>query len=197
MHTTRQAVGKFRLAMAPLPKLTLAALLAALALPCAAAPGGASGNCFDCPPETGQASAADAWTAVDSGRLAAMRGGFVTPAGLEVSLGIERLVMLNGSIVARNSVEIADVGRLSAEQAQQARMALSSVNVVQNGPENMMMAAPGGAVPGATFIQNSLANQQIDSRTTIHSSVNSVGLLTSLNFQGSLGDAIARATLSR
>ena len=132
---------------------------------------------------------------VDNAVLAATRGGFVTPTGLTISLGIERLVLLNGDVVARSSVQIADIARLDAAQAQQTRAALSSVNLVQSGADTMN-AAPMSTPLGGTLVQNSLNNQHIDTRTVINSSVNSVGMLTALNFQGSMGDALARAVLT-
>lgn len=132
---------------------------------------------------------------VDAATLDATRGGFVTPAGLTVSLGIERLVLLNGDVVARSHVQIADIGKLDAAQAQQTRAALSSVNLVQSGADNMN-AAPLSTPLGGTVVQNSLNNQHIDTRTVINSSVNSVGMLTTLNFQGTIGNALARAVLT-
>lgn len=132
---------------------------------------------------------------VDAAVLDATRGGFVTPAGLTVSLGIERLVLLNGEVVARSNVQIADIARLDAAQAQQTRAALSSVNLLQNGADNMN-AAPMSTPLGGTVVQNSLNNQHIDTRTVINSSVNSIGMLTTLNFQGTIGNALARAVLT-
>ncbi len=136
------------------------------------------------------------WTPVDSAILDALRGGFTTPAGLEVSLGIERTVMLNGDIVAHTTVQIADLASLSAPQAEQTRAALSSLNLVQSGPDNMAVAPLAGTVPAATLVQNTLDGQRIGSSTVIHSSVNSIGLLTALNFQASLRDALSRSALS-
>ena len=147
------------------------------------------------PAATGASSADQAgWAPVDGSTLDILRGGFTTPAGLEVSLGIERTVMLNGIVVAHTKVEIADLGRLSDASPEAARAALSSVQLVQNGTGNL--AALAGAVPPATLVQNTLDGQRIDSSTVIHSSVNSIGLLTALNVQDSLREAISRAALS-
>ena len=151
-------------------------------------------GCVLSPPA--RADAGEGWTPVDAGVLDKMRGGFITVTGLEVSLGIERLVTLNGNVVAHTRLEIADVARLTEQQARQAHEVLSSVNVVQSGHDNMAAQASGLAANGATLVQNSLNGQQIDTRTVINSSVNSSGLLTSLNFLGSLSDAIARSALA-
>ena len=130
----------------------------------------------------------------DAATLEATRGGCVMPGGLTVSLGIERLVLLNGDVIAHSTLQIADIARLDVAQAQQARAALSSVNLVRNGPDNMNGALMASAI-GGTVIQNTLNDQHIDTRTVISSSVNSVGLLTTHNFQGSMSDALARAVL--
>lgn len=134
------------------------------------------------------------WTAVDDTTLDSLRGGFTTPAGLEVSLGIERMVMLNGVMVAHTNLEIADLGRLREASPEAARDALASVQLVQNGAGNVATLA--GTLPPATLVQNTLDGQHIDSSTVIHSSVNSIGLLTALNVQDSLREAISRAALS-
>ena len=143
------------------------------------------------------AGPADDWTAVGEEQLDQMRGGFSTPAGLQLSLGIERLVSINGNIVSRTSFDIANLNHLSAEQLQQTRDALSSIKLIQNGSDNIYQA---GAAPGAIgglVIQNTLNDQLIRSQTVISSTVNSASLLKSLNFQGSLSDALTRAAGGR
>lgn len=129
--------------------------------------------------------------------LDTLRGGFTGADGLKVSLGIERMVHVNGSLVSHTSLQIADVGRLDADQARQAGAALAHVTLVQNGNANMAAPAFSAETLGATIIQNSLNNQQIESRTLINSSVNSASLLGTINFGGSLNDAIMRAASPR
>lgn len=133
------------------------------------------------------------WEAVDAAALDRLRGGFTTHNGLEVSLGIERLVSINGQVVSRTSFQIADVRRLDPGQARAAGAALSAVQLIQNGSDNTAGALFSADTLGGTVIQNTLNNQQIESRTVIHSSVNSLGLLKTINFNGNLSDAIARA----
>lgn len=130
------------------------------------------------------------WTPVTADVLDSTRGGFTLGSGLTLSLGIERIVSLNGEVVARTSIALGDIAHLTPEQAQQQRDALSAVNLIQNGHDNIYV---GALQPGATVIQNSLDGQAIRAETVISASVNSLGLLKSLNFQGSLGDAIARS----
>ena len=120
-------------------------------------------------------------TPVGADQLAAMRGGFASATGLQVAIGIERLVMINGEVVARTSVDLGNLSRPAA------------FTLVQNGPGNVYQAQLAHLAAGGIVIQNSLSDQRIASQTTINASVNSIDLIKSLNFQGSLSDALARA----
>lgn len=147
-------------------------------------------------PAAGQAPAAGpgaGWVPVAETVLDAARGGFTFDTGLRLTLGIDREISINGEVVSRTSLQLADVSRLSAEQAQQTSAALSAVKLVQNGHDNMVAGAMSTQTLGGTVIQNSLNDQLIRTHTVIHASVNSLALMKTLNFQGSLGDAIARA----
>ncbi|MDB5953000.1 MAG: hypothetical protein JWR65_4855 [Massilia sp.] len=139
-----------------------------------------------------RATAPADWRRVGSERLAMIRGGFTTATGLSLSLGIERLVSINGEVVAHTNFQIANVSNISAEEARHARDAINSVNLVQNGPNNFAVSDPLNAAR-ATFVQNSLNGQTISSQTIISSSVNSMSLLKDLNFQAGLRDATIRA----
>lgn len=122
---------------------------------------------------------------VAAARLDQARGGFTTPGGLELSLGIERMVLINGEIVARTNVQIADIRAVSPAEVQAAHAALASTTLVQNGAG----AVFSGDGSGGTFIQNSLSDQVIRSQTVISSTVNSTSLLKDLNFNQSVRDA--------
>jgi hypothetical protein len=139
------------------------------------------------------AAATDDWTPVADEQLEHTRGGFETPFGLALSLGIERVVSINGDVVARTSFAIADLNHMTEEQARQTREALSSVKLIQNGSDNIYQAGESAHVAGGVVIQNTLNDQLIQSRTVISSTVNSASLLKSLNFQGTLNDALTRA----
>ena len=143
--------------------------------------------------ETPQAGFGSGWVPVGEDVLEQSRGGFTFGNGLQLTLGIEREVSINGQVVSRTSLQLTDISRLSAEQAQQTSDALSAVKLVQNGRDNIYVGAMSTQTLGGTVIQNSLNDQLIRTQTVIHSSVNSMALLKTLNFQGSLGDAIARA----
>ncbi|MES2759090.1 MAG: hypothetical protein V4693_17090 [Pseudomonadota bacterium] len=137
------------------------------------------------------------WTPVDEDQLEQMRGGFENGAGLTMSFGIERLVSINGNVVSRTNIDIADLKNLSAEQARQTADALSSVKLIQNGHDNIYEAGEAARVAGGVVIQNTLNDQLIRSQTVISSTVNSASLLKTLNFQGTLSDALNRAAGAR
>lgn len=131
------------------------------------------------------------WHQLGGDQLDTMRGGFTTGSGLAMSLGIERLVSINGDLVSRTNFQIADVSKISADEARQAHDALNSARLVQNGANNF--AAADIAAGRGTFVQNSLSNQSIGTQTIISSSVNSMSMLKDLNFQDGLRDAAIRA----
>lgn len=147
---------------------------------------------------TAQAGAAPGdWVAVDAATLDGLRGGFTTGTGLAVSLGIERLVSINGTVVSRTSFQVADMVGLDPEQARQTGATLSAVKLIQNGGDNMMLTGFSSDTLVGTVIQNTQNDQRIDSLTTINASVNSLALLKAINFNGNVSDAIARAVVPR
>jgi len=132
------------------------------------------------------------WAAVDTDTLDNARGGFDMPGGLNISLGIERVVSVNGEVLSRTNVAIPDVATMSADQLLQAREALGSARLVQIGGSNF---APSDLAlgSGATFVQNSLDHQSILAQTTISSTVNSMALIKDMNFHSTIRDAIVRS----
>jgi hypothetical protein len=139
------------------------------------------------------AGEADDWRPVETAVLDSTRGGFTLGSGLVLSFGIERLVSINGEVVAHTNVELADLGRLGSGAVRQTGDALSSVKLIQNGHDNIYADATAAASLGGLVIQNSQNDQAIRSQTVISASVNSMSLLKTLNFQNSVGEAIARS----
>ncbi|NYE60584.1 hypothetical protein FHW58_001736 [Duganella sp. 1224] len=113
------------------------------------------------------AGTADDWTAVEDSQLERARGGFDPGNGLLVSLGVERLVSINGTVVANTHFSFPDMTQLSATEAQLASDAL-----------------------GGVLVQNSLNDQSIRSQTTINTTVANLALLKAVNFESSLRDAL-------
>lgn len=115
------------------------------------------------------------WRAVDPAALEAQRGGFVMPSGLQVSFGFERTVHVNGALVSSLRVRVADVGRITADEAAQLA-ALGRAQLVQIGAGNAAPADVAGLV-----IQNSLDGQRIQVQSTLDAGSNALGLLQALN----------------
>ena len=131
------------------------------------------------------------WHKLDAAVLEQERGGYDLPSGLTMSLGIERLVSVNGQLLTQTSFNIANLASISGDEARQASEAIGSAHLLQNGSGNS--ASLGAGVSAGTFVQNTLNDQTIGTRTIISANVNSASLLKDLNFGSSLRDAAIRA----
>lgn len=133
------------------------------------------------------------WQPVSDQRLADVRGGFDDGRGLVVSFGLERLVFVGGSLVSSSSVKIPDVAHITRQQAEALAAAAGAVNVIQIGPGNTVdpTVLRQAAGLGATVIQNSLDNQNIQSLTRLDVTLSGLGLLNGVDLQGSLQSAMS------
>lgn len=114
----------------------------------------------------------EGWAAAPDARLEEARGGFENASGLLVALGVERMVEVNGVVVARNRVELADVGRLANSPQASAALALM-------------------------LVQNNANGQLIRSLTTIDLTVNALSTLKGLNLEGNLRQALSNVIVPR
>lgn len=138
----------------------------------------------------------DAANAVDETTLDAARGGFITPDGLVVTLGLERLVSINGNVVERTQMQLGDIGKLARGEAALSREALGELRLIQNG-DVRTLAGNADNLLGGTVIQNSLNDQLINNQTSINATVNTAGMLRALNFGTSLNNALSTAVAPR
>ncbi|MGO4476222.1 hypothetical protein AB4Z32_08185 [Massilia sp. 2TAF26] len=134
--------------------------------------------------------------AVDPAALDDLRGGFEMPGGLIVSLGIERIVTINGNVAQRSQLNLGDLGTLTSGMSRVSAETAGQVNLIQNGVGTANLQL-GKDVLGATFIQNNLNNQLINSQTIINASVDARGLLQTMNFQSTLANALNTAVTGR
>ncbi|HRO26715.1 MAG TPA: hypothetical protein PLD19_04675 [Luteimonas sp.] len=125
------------------------------------------------------------WRPVDPASLDAQRGGYVLPSGLRVSFGFQRTVHVNGELVSALRVHVADVGRITSEEAAQLEQ-IGRMQLVQLGEGNAVHAQAAGLV-----IQNSLDGQHIQVQTTLDASTSTLGMLQALN----VADALQAATI--
>lgn len=126
-------------------------------------------------------------------QLAVVRGGFDAGSGLVVSFGIERAVYVNGDLVTSTRLDIPNIGQMSAEQAGALAAATSTVSIVQNGPGNTFDPAALTRTTAGTVVQNSLDNQNIQTLTTLNTTVNTLDLFKSLNLQSTLQSALVNS----
>lgn len=83
------------------------------------------------------AGARDAtWMTVGDDTLAAVRGGFDLGGGVMVSFGISRIVTVNGVVLSSTSLQLPDLGRITAAQVAAFERYLGSTSVVQVGGGN-------------------------------------------------------------
>ncbi|BDU16816.1 hypothetical protein [Lysobacter auxotrophicus] len=130
------------------------------------------------------------WVAIDPALLDDMRGGFLTSGGTALSFGIERAVFVNGELLATTRVQIPDVARMTADQAQELQRFNQGV-VVQIGGGNTF--EPSGA-PGGIVIQNTRDGQDIRALTTVNVGVDTLQAFQDLNTQSTLHNAMVTAT---
>jgi hypothetical protein len=138
----------------------------------------------------------DVAAAVPDEVLAETRGGF--DSSLVVSLGLERLVTINGNLVSSTQFNVADLAHITSPEAAMVRDALAPSQLVQNGMGNtvsdpMLLSQ----TVSALLIQNTANDQLIRSQTTINATVNTLSALNGMNFEGSLRQALAGAVLPR
>lgn len=134
--------------------------------------------------------------AVAPATLDGYRGGFVTDNGLAVTLGIERIVTINGNVAERSRLDFGDLGQLTSGRGALPADTANQVRLIQNGGGTFDVRM-GDATLGGTVIQNSLNNQLINNQTIINASVNARGLLQAMNFQSSLANALNTAAAGR
>ena len=132
------------------------------------------------------------WAAVDDSALEQARGGFDLGNGMLVSLGVERLVSINGTVVVNSRFSIPDVTQLSAADARLASDALAAA-VVQVGAGNRIDPDLSAQTMGALLIQNSANDQAIRSQTTISTTVGNLAMLKAANFASTLREALNSA----
>lgn len=139
------------------------------------------------PARAADASASDlaSWPRLGRGELDAQRGGFQLPSGLHVSFGFERTVHVNGELVSALRVQVADVSRISAEEAGQLA-ALGRTHWVRIGGGDAVQAAGASLV-----VQNALDGQRIQVQSTLDASSSGLDMLQALNTARTLQAATA------
>ena len=129
----------------------------------------------------------DKQVAIAESSLDRVRGGF-SVSGLNISFGIERATYINGALVTTTSLNVSDLGRITAGAA--ASFNVGSMGVIQSGSGNVVSPTMISAGSVGTVIQNTLDGQKIQNVTIINATTNSLGLLKGINMQSSLRGAV-------
>jgi hypothetical protein len=129
--------------------------------------------------------------AVGPAELDGARGGFTTASGIAVSLGIERIVTVDGQVVARSELRLGDLGRLVGGATHLPAQAAGQLAQVGDG--GGLAIRVGADALGGTVVQNGLNDRAIGTATIIHASVAAQGLLQAMHFQTTLANAINAA----
>ncbi len=135
--------------------------------------------------------------AVDGETLDEARGGFLVADGLLVTLGIERMVTINGDVVERSELQLGDIGKLAQGNGLVSSAALGELRLIQNGVASALRGDANTSLLGGTIIQNTLNDQLINNQTTINATVNTAGMLRALNFAEGLNNALSTAVAPR
>lgn len=130
----------------------------------------------------------DRRVAIAESALERVRGGFSID-GLNISFGIERAVYVNGALVTTTSLNISDLGRITAGRGTTVFDA-GTIGLVQSGAGNVVSPTMISAGSVGTVVQNTLDGQKIQNVTVINATTNSMGVLKGLNLQSSLRGAV-------
>jgi hypothetical protein len=126
--------------------------------------------------------------AVSESSLDGIRGGFVTD-NLNISFGIERAIYINGALVTTTSLNMSDLGRISAGRGT-TTFDGATLALIQSGVGNTVSTGAFSGTSVGNVIQNTLDGQKIQNVTVVNASVNSLGVLRGLNLQSSLRGAV-------
>jgi hypothetical protein len=133
--------------------------------------------------------------AVSKVRLDSIRGGVDVDSTRKFSIGIERVVFINGQLVTTSTLTISDLTfDLSRSSLPLAALTGTGPSVIQNGPGNTFNLTQGQNLPPLmTVIQNTLNNQKIDGSTTINARVPTLDLARNLSISSSMRNAVGRS----
>src|SRR5579859_3917583 len=129
------------------------------------------------------------WMPVSQATLDETRGGYDLGNGLLASFGIDRAVYVNGNLVTSTSFNVPDIAHMTATQASAMATALNSVSLTQIGPNNVFDPSSLGKTSAASVIQNTLNGQNIQSITTLNTTVNTLNAFRQTSFQDALQQA--------
>jgi hypothetical protein len=130
---------------------------------------------------------------IDANTLDTMRGGMLTEHGLNVSVGIQREVFINGQLVSTTTLTLSDLTRLAGGGAAKVELGGDPSVLVQNGAGNVVLTPLADSPAIATVIQNTLDNQIIRGVTQINANVSSMELLRGMQITNNAVEMLGRS----
>jgi hypothetical protein len=109
------------------------------------------------------------WQKIPDQELSKMRGGFVTSDGLSINVGLERLVMIDGTVKTQFNFDLSGLGQNSNKSSSLPSDQNNMIQLIQNGDNNLVTQdVPANFGGGAlTIIQNSQDNKLIQNFTML------------------------------
>lgn len=132
------------------------------------------------------------WKPVAQARLDESRGGF-SAGGLQVGLGIDRAVFVNGALAVSTSITIPDISNITSAQAAQLAQALGQVTVAVTAANSAANAAVAAAQAAAATAQGAAAAAQ-GAAGQAGQSATAAAQGAATTAQGAAGTATATAT---
>jgi hypothetical protein len=125
----------------------------------------------------------DEWQAVSDDELETQRGGFVTECGLDISLGIEKTVVVDGVLQSISVLNIPSLTSITADS-------LEGLNISQKinglGEDGLLVFTDGFD----TLIQNSLDGRTIQANTVINAHIGDMNLYRESNLGRIINDPL-------
>jgi hypothetical protein len=114
-----------------------------------------------------------------------IRGGYVTDLGLQIAIGIERAVYINGVLDTASTINFSNINGAGSQQAaSSAPLSNNALNLIQIGGNNTFSptSISNNLLPGGlTVIQNSSDRQLIQNMMVINAAATNLNLFRNIN----------------
>lgn len=135
------------------------------------------------------------WPRLSDQELAKLRGGFITADGLNINIGLEQLVMIDGTVKTHYNFDLSALGSRSGVPDPGVADQNKQIQLIQNGEHNLVTPdVPANFGGGAlTVIQNSLDTQLIQNFTVLKVDVSGMSQFRSDALGRSIGVELIRS----
>ncbi len=125
-----------------------------------------------------------------SEEMAALRGGFITADGIEISIGYEQAAFINGVLQTKLALDISQLARRGDIAVPPGSIA--PVKIIQTGETSMAASQPSLNPGYLTLIQNSLDHQTLSNFSVLNIDIKNLPSVSS----GSFGNLINNQILN-